>query len=168
VLRFAAFLAGLSLALLAPRAHAFCRTTTNSNFVPTSAQPCDEASAKLFWASRCIGYSVNRAASVQVPLATAKELVAEAFAEWARHDCTEGGATCGTGKASIVARDIGEVDCDQVEHTQGGTNANIVMFRDGIWPHEGTALALTTVTFKVDGGEIFDVDMEVQSNPAVV
>lgn len=168
MLRFVALLAGLSLLAIAPSAHAFCRTTTNATFVPTSAQPCDTTSDKLFWASKCVGYSINRAASSQVSLATATEIVAEAFGEWARHDCSEGGPTCGTGKPSIVARDLGPVDCDQVEHTQGGTNSNVIAFRDGVWPHEGTALALTTVTFKVDGGEIFDVDMEIQSNPAEV
>jgi len=165
VLRFASILAAVSLLVVAPRAHAFCRTTTNASFVPTSSKPCDDTGDALFWASKCVGYSVTRAASVQVPLATAEQLVAEAFAEWARHDCTEGGTTCGTGKPSIVARDLGPVDCNEVEHVQGGQNANVIAFRDGVWPHEGTALALTTVTFKVDGGEIFDVDIEIQSNP---
>lgn len=168
MLRFASILAALSLLAIAPRASAFCRTTTNSTFVPTSAKPCDDKGDELFWASKCVGYSVNRGASSQVPLATAQQLVAEAFAEWSRHDCSEGGATCGTGKPSIVARDLGPVDCDEVEHTQGGSNANLIAFRDGVWPHEGTALALTTVTFRVDGGEIFDVDMEIQSNPSEV
>jgi len=168
VLRFGSILVALSLLVVAPRASAFCRTTTNASFVPTATQPCDEKNDKLFWASRCVGYSVTRAASVQVPLATAQALVAEAFAEWARHDCSEGGAACGSGKPSIVARDLGPVDCGDVEHVQGGKNANVVAFRDGAWPHEGTALALTTVTFRVAGGEIFDVDMEVQSNPTEV
>lgn len=159
----------LSLLLVSPAASAFCRTSTDPNFVPTAARPCDTANLPLFWASKCVGYSVNRAASSQVPLATAQKLVAEAFAEWDRHDCAEGGGSCnGPGKASLVARDLGPVECAEVEHIQGAANANIIIFRDGVWPHEGTALALTTVTFKVDSGEIYDVDMEVQSNPAEV
>jgi MYXO-CTERM domain-containing protein len=155
----------LAVLLAAPAASAFCRTTTDPNFVPTSSRPCDTANKQLFWASKCVGYSLNRAASKQVSLDVATKLTDEAFAEWARHDCSEGGASCGTGKASISASNLGPVDCASVEHTQGGSNANIIMFRDGVWPHEGTALALTTVTFKVDTGEIYDVDMEVQSNP---
>lgn len=159
----------LAVLLTAQSASAFCRTSTDPNFVPTSARPCDDKHLPLFWASKCVGYSVNRSASAQVPLATAQKLVAEAFAEWAKHDCAEGGATCnGPGKPSLVAQDLGPVDCAAVEHTQGGANANIIAFRDGVWPHEGTALALTTVTFKVDSGEIYDVDMEVQSNPTDV
>ena len=168
MLRFVSVLAAFALLAVAPSASAFCRTTTDSNYLPTSAAPCDDVSDKLYWASSCVGYSLTRAASVQVPLETARAVVAESFAEWARHDCTEGGAGCGTGKPSIVAHDLGPVDCGDVEHTQGGKNANIIAFRDGVWPHEGTALALTTVTFRVDGGEIFDVDMEIQSNPTEV
>lgn len=163
VLRFAV---GLAVILAAPTASALCRTSTNPNFVPTGAQPCDDANKKLFWASACVGYSINRAASAQVPLDVATRLTADAFAEWARRDCAEGG--CGKGKPSIVAQDLGPVDCASVEHTQGGANANIIIFRDADWPHAGTALALTTVTFKVDTGEIYDVDMEVQSNPTDV
>lgn len=161
MLRFAV---ALAIVLCAPVASAFCRTTTNSSFAPTAARPCDEANPPLFWQSKCVGYSVTRAASVQLDLATARTIVAESFAEWAKHDCD----CAGTGKPSIVAQDLGPVDCGEVEHVQGGGNANIVVFRDGPWPHEAAALALTTVTFKVDGGEIYDVDMEIQSNPADV
>lgn len=151
--------------LAAPAASAFCRTTTNPNFVPTAAKPCDEVNTKLWWASKCVGYSVNRSASAQVPLDFANAIADLAFKEWSKRDCSEGGAACGTGKPSMTAQNLGPVDCASVEHTQGGANANIIIFRDGVWPHEGTALALTTVTFKVDSGEIYDVDMEVQSNP---
>jgi hypothetical protein len=165
VLRFAVAAANV---FVAPVASAFCRTTTDTAFVPTSARPCDTANAPLFWASKCVGYSVARAASVQVTLATATQIIDQAFAEWARHDCSEGGASCGAGQPSLTAQNVGPVDCAAVEHTQGGSNANVIAFRDGVWPHEDSALALTTVTFRVDGGEIFDVDMEIHSNPGEV
>lgn len=165
MLRFA--IAG-AIVLFAPVASAFCRTTTDTGFVPTSSRPCDTNNAPLFWASKCVGYSVARAASVQVDLAAAQQLVDASFAEWARHDCGEGGASCGAGKPSITAQNLGPVECGEVEHIQGGANANVIAFRDGVWPHEDSALALTTVTFKVDGGEIYDVDMEIHSNPAEV
>jgi hypothetical protein len=166
VVRIVTGLIALSVIAIAEPASAFCRTTTNERFVPSSAEPCDTTGKPLFWASKCVGYSVNRAASVQVDLATAQKLVADSFAEWAAHDCNEGGVACnGPGKPSITARDVGPVDCDAVEHTQGGTNANLIVFRDASWPHEGSALALTTVTFRLDSGEIYDVDMEIQSNP---
>ncbi|MBI2395799.1 MAG: matrixin family metalloprotease [Deltaproteobacteria bacterium] len=156
----------------APRAAAFCRTTTTENFVPTITKPCDDAGQPLSWATRCVGYSVQRSASSQVGLERARQIVAEAFAEWSAHDCLATlGPTCSgaaSGKPSMTAQDLGPVDCDAVEYVQGGSNANLVVFRDGDWPHDGVALALTTVTFKLDGGEIYDADVEVQSNPAEV
>ncbi len=151
--------------LLGRDARAYCRTTTNTKFVPTTTKPCDDVGTKLFWSGRCTGFSVQENASGQVPLATARALVAESFAQWTNADCTPCGVA---GKPSIAVSDLGPITCGNVEHTQGGTNANIVIFRDGAWPHEGAALALTTVTYKVDGGEIYDVDVEVQSNPAEV
>ena len=55
--------------------------------------------------------------------------------------------------------------CDQHEYNQVGGNANIIMFRDDAWPYEGSpnTLALTTVTYNLDTGEIYDADMELNS-----
>jgi hypothetical protein len=146
-------------------AAAYCRTTTNDAFVPTASKPCDTGGTPLFWASKCLGFSVQRDASNQVDLASARAIAGRAFAEWSRHDCSEGGPSCGSGKPSITVSDLGPVTCDEVGYSAKGANANIVAFRDGVWPHDGTALALTTVTYKRDTGEIFDADVEVQSNP---
>ena len=157
---------------LAARATAFCRTTSDGAFVPSAARPCDDKGDPLFWATRCVGFSVQRSASVQVPLPTARALVAEAFAQWSAASClaTLGPACSGApkGPPSLTARDLGPVDCADVEYVQNAPNANVIVFRDGVWPNDGVALALTTVTYKIDGGQIYDADVEVQSNPAVV
>jgi MYXO-CTERM domain-containing protein len=164
VLAFA--LALFSVAAVSRSASAFCRTTTNENFVPTTAKPCDDTGKPIAWASKCVGFSMQKNASVQIDLAKATSLAEAAFAEWAAHDC---GACGAAGKPSIVAQDLGPVSCGDVEYVQkDGGNANVVVFRDGTWPHESVALALTTVTFSVATGEIYDADMEVQSNPTEV
>lgn len=161
------FLAAAAVLAFVPRASAFCRTTTDGSFVPSAAKPCADKGAPLFWASSCVGFSVQRSASVQVDLATARGLVAEAFAQWSGATCT---ASCGgaAGKPTIAAQDLGPVDCGDVEYNQSGSNANVVVFRDGEWPNDGIALALTTVTYRLDSGEIYDADVEVQSNPLQV
>ncbi len=167
-----ATLAALAVASVTPRASAWCRTTTNDAFVPTSAKPCDTEGTPLFWSSQCVGFSVQKDASVQVDLATAERLAGEAFAEWSRHDCfvdTDSCTGAREGKPTIAGQNLGPVSCGNVEHNQQGrSNANVIAFRDGDWPHEGTALALTTVTYRKDTGEIYDADVEVQSNPAEV
>jgi MYXO-CTERM domain-containing protein len=144
------------------RASAFCRTTTNETFVPTTDKPCDDTGKPISWASKCVGYSMQKTASVQIDLAHATTIAHDSFAEWAAHDCTPCGAG---GPPSIVAQDLGPVSCSNVEYVQDGVNQNAIIFRDGTWPHDSVALALTTVTFKLDSGEIYDADMEIQSNP---
>lgn len=154
------------------RASAFCRTTSNGSFVPTAAKPCDDQGDPLFWASSCVGFDVQRSASVQVDLTTARQIVADSFAQWSGVSCLSTlGETCSgaaTGKPNVSAKDLGPIDCGEVEYVTHGPNANVIVFRDGVWPNEGIALALTTVTYKINGGEIYDADIEVQSNPAQV
>jgi len=149
-------------------ASAYCRTSIDDKFVQTAAKPCDDK-LKVSWATRCMGFSVQTNASKQLDLASAQKLAEGAFAEWHAHDCQECGAGA-MGKPSLASQDVGPVACDQVEFNQGKDrgNANVVIFRDGAWPHSGVALALTTITYRVDTGEIYDGDIEVQSNPTEI
>jgi MYXO-CTERM domain-containing protein len=54
---------------------------------------------------------------------------------------------------------------DQATQEQTLANANVWMFRDADWPYVGSlsTLALTTVTFGVQSGKIFDADVELNS-----
>ena len=64
---------------------------------------------------------------------------------------------------------LGRVVCDQVEYNQSGGNTNLVIVRDGEWPYagQGKTLALTTVTYSLDDGEIYDADLELNDGPDV-
>jgi hypothetical protein len=158
-------LAGLVVAgaaLLADPEDAFgyCRTTTcdndvvGSRCVPELETDCG---LELFWPTSCVGYSVQQDASSQVDLATARALVAQAFSTWSQ-------ASCEVGVPKITAEDLGPVSCNQIEYDGEAKNANIIIFRDASWPYDGgAALALTTVTYALDSGEIRDADIEVNS-----
>jgi hypothetical protein len=146
-------------------ASAYCRTSVCNARVAgqlcVPAQPLD-CGTPLYWAPACFGVSVQRHASAQVDLATAEALVAQAFAAWENVDCA--------GARPAIAVTLTEpVSCDQQEYNQEGGNANIVMFRDVEWPYmgSGNTLALTTVTYNLDTGEIFDADLEVNSTMQV-
>jgi hypothetical protein len=161
-------------------AGAFCRTTTCGlppNFAPSEGEctPPEFAArcasldppAKvlpLYWSNACVSYDIQKDASVQVPYDTAVELFAQAFATWT-------GATCpGGGKVSIATSNLGPVACDQVQYSSDQGNQHVIIFHDDTWPHPGdsnTTLALTTMTFDPDTGEIYDADMEINSTPAV-
>ena len=161
--------ATLAIFLAASPARAFCRTTTTEDFVPSAAKPCDDGGKPIQWPSKCVGYSVQKDASVQVDLATARRVIRQAFDTWSTAaDC----ATCpgmGAGAPSITLVEQGTVACNKAEYNQDSGNTNVITFVDGTWPHPvgDVTLALTTVTFSVGSGEIFDADIEVNSNPAV-
>src|SRR4051794_13592167 len=72
-------------------AHAFCRTTTTP--VPADYSPsrgCFTEGLPLFWKGQCVGYSVNTAASVHIPLATATTVIDGAFTTWNEVSCGSG------------------------------------------------------------------------------
>ena len=149
-------------------ARAFCRTTTSETFTPTLAKPCDDKGIPIKWPSKCVGYSVQKNGSVQVDLATARTVIRKAFDDWSLADCN----TCagvGAGNPSIKLVEQGTVACNKAEYNETAGNANIITFWDSGWPHPGgdVTLALTTVTFSVSTGDLYDADIEVNSNPAI-
>jgi hypothetical protein len=82
----------------------------------------------------------------------------QAFATWMNADCGDD-----TPRLSVVELD--PVDCTQHEYNKERGNANAILYQDGTWPYEGSGntLALTTVSYDIDTGEIYDADMELNS-----
>ena len=156
----------LALLALPSTASAFCRTTTVAiapDFDPTPDQPCWDEGLPLYWASACVGYSIQKDASKQVSFDDAQTGMETAFAQWTNATCpTDGGVSS---KASIDVRFLGPVACHTVQYNQGGGNANVIMFDDGQWPHNDSnnTLGLTTVTYNVKTGELYDADMEINT-----
>ena len=112
----------------------------------------------------CIGYTLQRNASRQVTFADAADGLARAFTKWTGSTCPTNAG--GGSRVSIDVRDLGAVDCAEVKYNQNGANQNVIIFRDDVWPHEQSAdtLALTTVTYNIDTGEIYDADMEINTH----
>jgi hypothetical protein len=165
----AALAAALALSAGA-RAEAYCRSSacppredgSTDGHVCSPAQP-DDCGIELQWRQPCIGFNVQQDGSAQIDVATAAATLERAFAAWAAVDC--GGAP-----PSITVFDLGTVQCSKVEYNKHAGNTNVLVFRDAGWPHEadnggGTAdtLALTTVTYDVEKGDIYDADIEVNT-----
>jgi MYXO-CTERM domain-containing protein len=149
----------------APDAVAFCRTTTVP--VPADFDPvngCWNEGNVLYWTNACVGYSLQKDASKSVSLDAAGQGIANAFAKWTGTACPTDGT--GSSRVSIDVRDLGPVECDLVQYNQDQPNQHVIAFRDDHWPHSDSnnTLALTTVTFNPDTGEIFDADMEINSH----
>ncbi|HTJ83106.1 MAG TPA: matrixin family metalloprotease [Polyangiaceae bacterium] len=148
--------------LVASHADAYCRTSACGDDVGARCTPAtaSDCGVPLFWATSCVGFSMQRDASSDVDLDTATGVVRAAFDTWQAADC--GGGL----HPSITASDLGPVDCTVAEYDQDTKNANIVVFRDSGWPYSASALALTTVTYALDTGEIRDADIELNSQVA--
>ncbi len=152
------------MTVTAPAA-AFCRTTTvpvAPDFQPRPDK-CWEQGNPLFWRNSCVSYSIQRTASRQVAFDDAANNASRAFTKWTGVSCPTDGE--GRSRVSIDVRDLGPVDCGDVDYNTTGANQNVIVFRDDRWPHGNTTntLALTTVTFAPDTGEIFDADLEVNT-----
>jgi len=157
------FSAALSLALattLTPAAQAYCRASTCKNGQVCTPPEEGECGEPLIWKRPCVGITVQIDASAQVPFDVARDTMLQSFLAWESPICN--------GEApGIHVEYMGDVPCARVEYNQFGGNANVLVFRDAVWPHPGGAsdhkIALTTVTFDSRTGEIFDADIEVNS-----
>lgn len=115
----------------------------------------------LYWGSDCISYGVQQDGSARrgISYETAHDEVERAFQEWRNADCGDGEGP------GIRIDDYGPIECRKAEYNQRAGNANIVMFRDHSWPYTNAidTLALTTLIFNADTGEIYDADIEINS-----
>jgi hypothetical protein len=154
-----------ALALPAPAAMAYCRTTTCAIRNPPSSctrdfnTGCWTSGIPLFWTQQCLSYAVNVAGSPRLGLdyTAALAVVESGFAHWPN-------ASCSDGSPSLAFMSRPGLTCDRVEYNPTGPNANAILFRDSGWTHEATALALTTVAFNVKTGQILDADMEINTS----
>lgn len=154
---------GVSL-FTASSALAFCHTTTCN---PTdAAQACEKdadncvvSGKPLFWPDACVSFSVTEGGSPLrgISYDQAADVIGQGFAAWV-------GANCGGDAPAINFVQTRGVTCDTIEYNKRQPNANVWMFRDDEWPYDSSVtIALTTVTFNVDSGEIYDADVELNS-----
>lgn len=172
----------LASLLLCGEASAFCRANTcrvASDFTPVDgacAPPgWEEACARdkkkalpLWWRSGCIDYSLDAAGGAHVSYVAAQRAAREAFAAWTTHMCE------GTSRTSIDVHTTGPLFGAVVEYSSMLPNRNVIVFRDAGWPHKSAAqiegggrsqeLALTTLTYLPETGELLDADIEINSS----
>lgn len=166
-------LCGAAGVLLSPSvASAYCRTTTcipGENCEYDFSTGCAITGTPLEWKNPCISFGVQQDASPlrEIGYDEAHGIIEGAFANWLA-------ASCESGMPAIDIADFGAISCDVPQYNQGGPNANVWMFRDDGWDDgSGVAtaasetpsgtLAITIITFHPETGEIFDADVEVNS-----
>jgi hypothetical protein len=155
-----------SAQLFSPAAGAYCRSSVCDDGVQGTvcvpAGPFD-CGTPLVWKQPCVGFAVHEEASQQVSYESTEALLQRAADTWTS-------VSCPGGPPSIRMTDLGSVQCGAVEYNQKGGNANLVAYRDDEWPYgdsfdrrSSDTIALTTVTYDVNTGEIFDADIEINA-----
>jgi hypothetical protein len=170
-LRHARGASALSVAalVLAVSAHsaAYCLTRTcdptkdDCTYDPNDRQ-CIISGLPLYWASSCVSYDVQKDGSplLGIDYDTVHAVVVKSFAQWLNADCGNGT------HPDVHLADYGQVDCSKPEYNKTQPNANIITFHDSAWTYTNTqdTVALTTVFFNGDTGEIYDANVEINSN----
>ena len=144
-------------------AHAFCLThgCSDKKDCAYDQNGCQVTGPLLFWGSSCVSFDVHRSGSPLrgITYEQAHSAIVSGFTQWLNADCGDGRGP------AITISDYGPVECHKSEYNQDSPNANILMFRDDDWPYENAidTLALTTLIFNADTGEIYDADIEVNT-----
>jgi hypothetical protein len=127
----------------------------------TDENGCLISGPPLYWGSECVSFDVQKDGSARrgISYDAARDEVHDAFQQWLDADCGDGQGP------RIRIEDYGPVECRKAEYNQKAGNANIVMFRDESWPYANAidTLALTTLIFNAETGEIYDADIEVNT-----
>ncbi|HEY5957191.1 MAG TPA: matrixin family metalloprotease [Polyangiaceae bacterium] len=151
------------------QALAFCRTTTCAQQdPPPECVPglmsgyCQLAGTPLYWPQACVSFSVQKDGSPALGITADlfEGFVSESFANWQNVACPEGG------NPNIRLDKYPRVECAEARYNQSSPNQNVWLFRDDAWPHKGDGdrtIALTLVSFNPKSGEIYDVDVELNS-----
>ena len=148
---------GAALLLGAAEASAFCRSTTcTGGDCPRDDNGCKTTGEPLAWPGVCVGFSLQKDGTKNIPLDDVRAAIEQSFATWSEIDC-------GNGTATIAFSELADVSCHATEYNSGGPNANVILFQDDKWRYHGPddTLAKTTVTFDIDTGTILDADIEV-------
>lgn len=156
--------AGFALAVSA-HGYAYCltRTCDPKSDMCQIVDGCNMSGKVLFWASSRVSFDVQKDGSVREGITATQldDVVTNAFQRWVNADCGNGTTP------SIELKDLGFVACAKPEYNTNQPNANIITFHDSAWPYSNAAvdtLALTTVFFDGDTGEIYDANVEINSN----
>ncbi len=128
----------------------------------------------LFWRSGCLGWSLQKDGGHHISYDEAFDAVTAGFAAWTTRACRTDGT--GGSHPSVDARYLGPAACDRIGYNKVAPNQNVIIFRDDGWPLHGQnpgdvsldgtspTIALTTVSFNPDTGEILDADIELNSS----
>jgi hypothetical protein len=159
-----ALLAAAVTLSVAESGYAYCLTRTCD---PTSGNcefdgTCNISGQALFWPNSCVSFAIQKSGSSKLGIdyGAVHSVALRSFQQWTNADCGNGS------HPDLQVADYGAVDCAKPEYNQNQPNANVITFHDATWPYANTAdtVALTTVFFDPKTGEIYDANVELNSD----
>ena len=159
---WAAIAAAASVMAGSSGAAAYCLTTTcdpNSEDCGIDAAECATKGLRLYWPVACTSYNLEASATPGIGFDAFSEAAAASFAAWTAVDCGGGD------RPSVQVMDLGPIETAATCYNQKNGNSNVVFFQSETWPYAGgkETIALTTVTFNTQTGEIYDADLEINA-----
>lgn len=149
-------------------AHAFCRTTSlapSPSFQPTG-DACWVKGIPVWWKDSCVAYEVEATGGKNLPIDEVSQIAEASFAAWTTAKCSGGPITMAITRGAPVP-----ASCTTVGYVKGAkNNVNEIIFHDDAWPYNDgvNTIALTTLTFNADTGQILDADIELNSASGMI
>ncbi len=149
-------------------AHAFCRTTSEApspSFQP-AGDACWTKGVAVWWKDSCVAYEIESTGGKNLPFDSVAAIAVTSFSTWTSVACAAGQVTImvSAGKAVPLA-------CTAVGYVKGAkNNVNEIIFHDDTWPYNDgfNTIALTTLTFNADTGQILDADIELNTSSGLL
>jgi len=161
---------GVFVLALCPSAGAYCRTMTCDPMNPEDVCQFDKHSCvvtgrPLFWPGGNIEVWADSAGSMTrgVTGAQTVTLLKRAYAQWMSAQCENGDNPF----LDVVVRGQVNNGVAEFDREPGAENINVVVYQDTEWPYASSAVAITTMTFDVNSGEIVDGDTEMNARDYV-
>jgi MYXO-CTERM domain-containing protein len=143
-------------------ASAYCRTTTcGSQESPDCADLSKCANgAPLYWPAAQATIGVENGSLLRgIPAETARDILSRSMAAWTSVDCGGRPPSISVAPIEIVAPGAGT----PAERDATSDSVSALRFFDEAWPHDPSAIALTTVRYGVESGKIAAADIEANS-----
>lgn len=145
-------------------AHAYCRLSTGMP-EPGPIGQCQLVGLPLYWARRCLSYSIVQRARETPPFEDpdqldVRDVIERSFETWQAVSCEDGPLPVSLRQTEELGR------CDQPEHNREGRNANTIAFIED-WADRGlpsAAYGITLVWHDDATGEILDADMQLNES----
>ncbi|MBI3178196.1 MAG: matrixin family metalloprotease [Deltaproteobacteria bacterium] len=122
-----------------------------------------ETGPSLSWFSRNLTYAVHASGTSHLPADSELSVINQAFDVW--EDALSCGGACRTDVAFNPLPARPTHDLIGFNFLAPEDNENLLIFRDSDWPHTNliNVIALTTTSYSPQSGEIFDADVEFNS-----